>query len=323
MAIVSSTVSPGDRLDHYRVEGLVVEGRAANMFRATDLRTNGTVAIEIPHPEIEADPVLLARFERASEIAQLEHPGLLKVIERREHDSQHVQPYIVAEWFEGDSLRHLLQKGRLSPERATRITAAVCDVLEFLHGHGMVHGDLAPEHVLVGADDTVKLVQFGLASKAGARRLTFTKLSQVVGDSPYVSPEEVAGKKPTAQSDVYSVGIMLYEMLTGTLPFPGGDPSERLVSYFAPPRTIDPSISPELQEVMYRALERAPQNRYPNAREFAYDLRHLDRVAASDRPEMREWEREDSRHARKMIFYVLVVLIPIAILGALIYVARR
>src|SRR5579862_5070002 len=124
------------------------------------------------------------------------------------------------------------------------------DVLEFLHGHGMVHGDLAPEHVLVGADDTVKLVQFGLASKAGARRLTFTKLSQVVGDSPYVSPEEVAGKKPTAQSDVYSVGIMLYEMLAGTLPFSGSDPSERLATYFAPPRTIDPSISPELQEVV-------------------------------------------------------------------------
>lgn len=321
---MNSTIIPGEQLDHYRIESVLTEGRAAITFRATDLRNNQPVAIEILRPEIEADAVLLERFQRPGETdGKLEHPGLLKLIERRGREANHPQPYVVMESFAGESLRQLLTRGKLPQDRAVRIAAAICDVLEYINGHGVVHGDLAPEHVLVDSNDRVKLIQFGVASKAGARRLTFTKLSQLVANSPYVSPEEVAGKRPTAQSDIYSVGVMLYEMVTGTLPFPAADPAERLTGYPIPPREIDPSISPQLQEVIYRALEREPRNRHANAHDFAHDLAHLDQVGAADRPELHLWKKKSASRLPKVLLYAALALIPIVIIVLLLYVGRH
>ncbi len=320
---MNSSIIPGEQLDHYRIDSVLTEGRAAITFRATDLRTNRPVAIEIPHPEIEADLVLLERFQHADEAGpKLEHPGLVKLIEKRGREPNHPQPYLVMESFAGESLRQLLKRGKLPQDRAARIAAAICGVLEYIHGRGVVHGDLAPEHVLVDSNDRVKLIHFGVASKAGARRLTFTKLSQLVANSPYVSPEEVAGKRPTAQSDVYSVGVMLYEMVTGVLPFPAADPTERLTGYPIPPREIDPSISPALQEVIYRALEREPKNRYAKAHDFAHDLAHLNQVGVADRPELRLWKKKNASPLRKVLLYAALVLIPIVIIVLLVYVAR-
>ena len=152
-----------------------------------------------------------------------------------------------------------------------RIAIAICDALEYIHAHGIVHGDIRPENVMVGAGDHIKLIDFGGAVKAGARRLTLTRLSQVIGTSEYVSPEELKGKRGDARSDIYALGVMLYEMLTGKMPFQGTEPYDRLMNYPIPPREIDPAISPQLQEVIYRALEREPQNRYASA----HDLRGI------------------------------------------------
>jgi serine/threonine-protein kinase len=175
----------------------------------------------------------------------------------------------------------------------------------------------------VDAEDHVKLINFGIVSKVGARRLTFTKLSQVIGGSPYASPEELAGLRVDARSDIYSLGVMLYEMVTGTLPFSAADPSERLTNFPVPPRVANPLLAPELQEVIYRALERDPRNRYPSAREFANDLAHLDQVVVSDRPELRGWNKKRKQRFNKFLFYAAVALIPIFVLALLICVARR
>jgi eukaryotic-like serine/threonine-protein kinase len=318
------TIGLGEQLDHYRIEDVVAEGRAATTFRATDLLTNRVVAIVVPRPEIEADPVLSERFQREEVIDKvLEHPGLIKLIEKHGREPGGGQSYMVREWFDGISLREIMSKGKLAPERAIRIAASICDIAEYIHSHGIVLRDLEPEHILVGPEDQVKLIHVGVSSKFGARRLTFTKLSQVVGTSQYISPEELIGKHSDARSDIYSMGVMLYEMLTGRLPFPGPKIDDRLSRYPVPPREIDPKISPQLQEVIYRALERDPRNRYGSAHEFARDLTHLDQVGVADRPELREWKKKESQPWKTFIVYAVLALIPIAIFGLMLYFARR
>ncbi len=319
-----TAVKPGTQLDHYRIEGVVAHGRAATTFRATDLLTNQPVAIEIPRPEIEADPVLLERFQREEELDKsLDHPGLIKLLEKHGNEPGRGHSYLVREWFEGTSLRELLSQGKLPPERAIQIAISICGAAEYVHSHGIILRDLGPEHILVGANDQVKLIHIGVSSKVGARRLTFTKLSQVVGASQYISPEELLGKRADARSDVYSIGAMLYEMLTGKLSFPGPRMDERLTSYPVPPRELDPSISPQLQEVIYRALEREPKNRYAGALDLARDLASLDQVKVADRRELREWRKKPASQSTRILLYVAIALIPIVIFVLMIFFARR
>ena len=130
------------------------------------------------------------------------------------------------EWVEGQLLRRMLsEQGKLPPERALRIAVGICEALEYIHDQGVVHRDLKPENVMVDAEDHIKLIDFGIARLAGARRLTFGKLSQVMGTPDYISPEQVRGKRGDARSDICAVGVMLYEMLTGTTPFAETIPS--------------------------------------------------------------------------------------------------
>ena len=176
---------------------------------------------------------------------------------------------------------------------------------------------------MVDAQDQIKLIHFGVAAKEGDRRLTFTSLSQVVGTSVYISPEELRGKRSDARSDIYSLGVILYQMLTGQIPFPGVEPFDRILNHPVPPREINPAISPQLQEVIYRAIEREPHHRYANAHDFASDLEHLDRVGVADRVELRDWKTERASPLRKALIYTILALIPIMIFGLLLYFARH
>jgi eukaryotic-like serine/threonine-protein kinase len=275
----------GDQLDHYSIDSLVARSGMASIFRGTDLRTGRPVAIKIPHPEMECDPLFFDRFRREEEIGiMLDHPGVMKVFA----DDDRSQVYMVMEWVDGHLLRQILhERGKLPAERAVTIALRISEVLEYIHKHGIVHRDLKPENIMIDDQDRVKLIDFGIAAKSGARRLTFTKLSQVMGTAEYISPEQVKGKRGDARSDLYALGIMLYEMLTGKTPFSGDNPflimNDRLLNNPIPPREIDPSISPALQEIVYRVLERDPKSRYASAHEFAWDLQHQDQVGVADR----------------------------------------
>src|ERR1035438_993598 len=157
-----TSLHPGDQLDHYRIEGLVARSGMASIFRGTDVRDGRQVAIKVPHPEMEGDPVLYDRFQRELQIGQkLDHPGVMKVFTNDDRS----QLYMVMEWVEGRLLRLILNDQRkFTPERAVRIAVGIGEALDYIHSNGVVHRDLKPENIMVNGDDQIKLIDFGIAS---------------------------------------------------------------------------------------------------------------------------------------------------------------
>jgi len=320
------SLRPGDQLDHYRVDSLVARSGMASIFKGTDLRSGAAVALKIPHPEMESDVVFFDRFQREQDIGvKLNHPSVMKVFA----DPKRSQIYMVMEWVDGTLLRTILRDHRkLSAERATRISIGICTALDYIHKNGVVHRDLKPENIMVGPNDEIKLIDFGIAGQQGARRLTFAKLQNVMGTPDYISPEQVKGKRGDGRSDIYAMGVMLYEMLTGEVPFKGPNPfavmNDRLSNYPVPPRELNPEITPVLQEIIYRAIERDPANRYQRVQEMISDLQHQDQVGvASDRLELHEWRVRKTPWHRKVLFYAALALVPIVVFGLLLFVARH
>jgi serine/threonine protein kinase len=322
--IRAAVLHSGDQIDHYLIESVAARSGMASIFRAIDLRSGRPVAIKVPHPEMESDPTFYGRFERETAIgSDLDHPGVMKVF----HDGDRSHLYMVMEWVEGRELRKLLiERGKLPPQRAIAIAIGICSALDYIHSCGVVHRDLKPENIMVDHDDRTKLIDFGIAGRAGARQLTFGSLSQIMGTPHYIAPEQVNGKPGDARSDIYALGVMLYEMLTGQTPFRGPNPfavmNDRLVNHPIPPRELDPEISPQLQEVLYRALRRDPAGRYATASEFANDLKHLDEVEVTDRPELHDWDWRKRPLLKSILFYAGLALIPLVIFALLLQAAH-
>jgi len=320
-----TSLHTGDKLDHYLIDKVAARSGMASIFRATDERTGQPVAIKIPHPEMEADPVFYDRFRREQEIGQkLDHPGVMKVFPNDDHS----QFYMAMEWVDGRLLRQILnEQPKFPADRAVKIALQIASALEYIHSHGVVHRDLKPENIMVDAQDRIKLIDFGIAANVGSRRLTFAKFSQTMGTPDYISPEQVKGKRGDGRSDIYALGVMLYEMLTGKVPFTGPNAfvimNDRLLNNPVPPREIDPTISPQLQEIIYRAIERDPGKRYQSAREFANDLQHPEQVGVADREELSNWRVRRKPAARQVLFYIGLALIPIVIFAILLWVAKH
>ena len=320
-----TSLHTGDKIDNYLIENAVARSGMASIFRATDEQSGKTVAIKVPHPEIEADPVFYDRFQREQEIGEkLDHPCVMKVYPRHDHSAQ---LYMAMEWVDG---RLLVDNwtDHAATQRVMKIALQIAMALEYIHSHGVVHRDLKPENIMVDENDNIKLIDFGIAASVGARRLTFAKFSQTMGTPDYISPEQVKGKRGDARSDIYALGVMLYEMATGKVPFTGPNAfvimNDRLLNNPVPPREIDPNIAPQLQEIIYRAMERDPAKRYQSAREFAHDLQHPEHVGvADDRDELTNWKVRKKPRTRQILFYVVMALIPIVIFGILLWVAKH
>jgi serine/threonine-protein kinase len=314
----------GAQVDSYRIDSPVARSGMASIFRATDLRDNRTVALKIPHPDMEADPILFDRFKREAAIGErLDHPNVMKVY----GDKDRKRIYMVMEWCDGRLLRHIMDEGRIPKERAIRIAEEVLKALEYIHANGVVHRDLKPENIMVDENDQIKLIDFGIAGDTSSRRLTYANFTATLGTPNYISPEQVKGKRGDGRSDIYSVAVILYEMLTGKLPFSGPTPlaamNDRLLNHPLPPSVADPSISPQLQEILYRALERDPKNRYAHAGEFLRDLEHPEQVGVEDRPELRDWQKRKSQVLRKALYYGALAMIPVVILLVMILIAHH
>jgi len=319
-----TTPEIGETLDHNRLDAMVARSGMSTLFRATDLRDGRQVAIKVPHEELEADPVLLERFKREERIGQeLDHPGVVKTYDGEER----CRVYMVIEWVEGRLLRSILNQERKLPvERALKIVLGICDALDYMHKHGVVHRDLKPENIMVDGDDRIKLIDFGIAMKEDARRLTFVNMSATLGTPDYISPEQVKGQRGDQRSDIYALGVMLYEMLTGEPPFAGPNPlavmNERVLHDPTPARKLRPEISPQLQEILNRALEREPRHRYATASEMAWELEHPEQVGVEERERRVSLGGLRLPEARKLMLYAALALAPILLFGLMLLLAR-
>lgn len=322
--MLMTQLQPGEKFEHFRIEALGIRTSMTTIYRATDLRTGQLVAIKIPHPELECDPAFYSRFQRERAIGRkLHYPGVVKTIVDDDLD----QLCIVMEWVDGRFLREILTRERTLPaDRAARIAINVCDALQYIHTQGVVHRDLKPENIMVGEGDSIKLIDFGISVAEGARRLTFSKFSDAMGTPDYISPEQIKRKRGDARSDVYALGVIVYEMLTGHTPFNGPTPfavmNDRLVNDPEPPRAINPDISPEMQEIVFKALERDPDHRYACAREFAADLEHPENVKIIDRSKRPEPAPEGFAFLRRALNYAMLAMIPVVIFMIILLVAR-
>jgi serine/threonine-protein kinase len=322
---LTANLQAGETLDHYRLDAAVARGGMSTLYKATDLRDGRQVAIKIPHAEMEADPILIERFKREAEIGQeLDYPGIIKTYE----PEQRSRSYMVIEWVEGRLLRAILnEQGSLPIDRAVRLTLGICEALDYMHKHGVVHRDLKPENIMVDGEDHIKLIDFGIAMKEDARRLTYAGPSPLLGTPDYISPEQVKGQRGDQRSDIYSLATMLYEMLTGQTPFNGPNPlavmNERVQNDPKPARKLRPEITPQMQEILYRGLERDPRHRYATAHEMAWELQNPDQVGVEEEERRKVLGGLRLPAMRKLLLYGCLALVPLVLFVLMLLLARR
>jgi eukaryotic-like serine/threonine-protein kinase len=259
--------------DRYEVEELLGQGGMARVFRGTDRVLNRSVAVKVLSPQFAGDDQFVARFRReAQAAAALNHPNIVSVYDTGDQGDVH---YIVMEYVEGRTLRDAIrQEGPILPERASEIAQAVARALSSAHEAGLVHRDIKPGNIMLTRDGEVKVMDFGIARTSTGDTLTQT--AAVLGTASYLSPEQAQGVAVDARSDIYSLGCVLYEMLTGRPPFTGDSPVAIAYKHVREdpvhPSNLNPDVPPSLDAVVMKAMAKNPDNRYQTADELRQDL---------------------------------------------------
>jgi serine/threonine-protein kinase len=306
-------LEPGQQLDRYQIVEQLGAGAYAKTYKAIDTTTGETVVLKLADPNLFADPANFNRYRREADVAKrLDHPGVQRAVDS---GAVRTEPYLVLQYVDGEPLRRRLRgKHPLPIDLAIDWGRQLADTLAYLHSHGIVHRDLKPENVLVTPDNRLVVNDFGTARLAGARRLTWKHLSEALGTPDYMSPEQVQGERGDARSDIYTWGVMMYEMLTGRVPF-GGDNSLAVMAghmqgHPKPIRKLRPEVSPALEAVVLHAMRRYPDHRYSSAAEIVQDLDRLDTLdpAAYDlSPERPMGGMAASDSARRLWAWVAII----------------
>ncbi|MGW0160641.1 Stk1 family PASTA domain-containing Ser/Thr kinase [Mycobacterium sp. NPDC003323] len=269
--------------DRYELGEVLGFGGMSEVHRGRDVRLHRDVAIKILRADLSRDPNYYQRFRReARHTASLSHPSIVAVYDTGEAQTPTGKlPFLVMEFVDGDTVGSLIERhGALPPQQAISVIAEVCTALEFSHGRGIVHRDIKPANIMVTRSGAVKVMDFGIARSMNAttgERLTAT--SAVVGTAQYFSPEQARGQRVDARTDVYSLGCVLYEMLTGQAPFTGDTPLSVAYQHVrerpVPPSQRRAGISAELDAVVLTALAKKPEKRYQSAADMQADLRRV------------------------------------------------
>ena len=255
----------------YELEQVVGTGGMSSVYRAHDRQLERTVALKILHERLVGDDEHVSRFRHeARAVAQLSHPNVVTVIDRGADGGRQ---FIVFEYVDGENLRQLLDRtGALPVRRALEIAIAVADGLAYAHERGVVHRDVKPQNVLLSRDGEVKVTDFGIARSLDAESgLTLT--GTVLGTSNYLSPEQASGLRVTQAADIYSLGIVLYELLAGEVPFPGGNQVVVALKHVNEPAPPLRDVPPRVAAAVARALEKDPEQRFGSMAELAGELR--------------------------------------------------
>jgi serine/threonine protein kinase len=259
----------GERLGQYRITDLLGEGSTATVYRARRDTGSGDVAIKVIKPNLIEEGEFFVRFKREAQVAAaLDHPHILKVLD---YGQRGEIVYMVMQWVTGGSLADLMERQQLSLALIGDFIVQIASALDYAHQRGIVHRDLKPHNVLVANPDTLYLCDFGMVKSLGMQ--TLTKAGTVLGTPAYISPEQCMTSKIDARSDIYSLGVVLFEMLTGQLPFFSRMPLGMMSMhcYKQPPlvSAVKPGLPVGIDEIVNKALAKKPAERYATAGEMA------------------------------------------------------
>ena len=277
----------------YDLEELVGAGGMSSVYRARDTALERRVAIKVLHEHYSGDPEYIERFRReARAIARLSHPNIVTVIDRGEHDGRQ---FIVFEHVSGETLKEALaREGPLPVERALALTHQIARALAFAHGVGIVHRDVKPENVLIDADGSAKVTDFGIARSLDVDE-GLTETGTVLGTSDYLAPEQASGEQVDERSDQYALGAVLHELLTGEVPYPGPNSMAVAVRHLRDPvpsvREKRPSVSPRVDGIVARAMAKRPDDRFPSMEAM---MAALEASLAEERKVRRRAAEEDT-----------------------------
>jgi serine/threonine protein phosphatase PrpC len=287
-AIMGNELEVGQTLDgRFLITDIVAKSGMATIYKAKDQKTDGVVALKVPFMQFESDPGFFSRFQREQAIGKaLSHPYILQIVDTEAMKKS--RPYMVMEYLEGQTLAHLMQSMRPMPQPdALKIGSRVCEALHYMHEHDVVHRDLKPDNIMICNDGSIRIMDFGIAKFEGQRRLTFGGFTPTMGTPDYMAPEQVKGKRGDPRTDVYSLGAILYEMVTGSVPFEGANPfiimNSRITGDPVAPRKRNENISPQVEEIILHAMSRNPQDRYPSALAMKAELDDPDKVEVTGR----------------------------------------
>ena len=271
---------PGQTVDHYEILEPLGEGAYGEAYKARDVDTGALVLFKSPDPHLFGDPAVFQRFQRETDVtASLDHPGVQRSLE---FNFTSGDPYLVLDFVEGMNLRVYLRslQGPVPIAQAVTWGTELADALAYLHSKGIVHRDLKPENILVSDDGRLVIIDFGSALQEGARRLTWRNLTEGVGTPDYMSPEQIQGGRGDQRSDIYAWGILMYELLSGHVPYGGDNWMAVMAGHLQrspePIRDSRPDVPPALEAVVLKAMRRHPDNRYATADALRADLARLD-----------------------------------------------
>jgi serine/threonine-protein kinase len=283
--ILSSTtpmaLQIGDQFDRYQIRGYIAQGGMSSIYRAFDLMTGKEVVLKVPDGMTIGDPAQYERFQRELEVMRtLNHPAIQKGLASGRYNNT---PFLVTELVTGESMRELIhRRGPFPPDEAITLIRKIADGVAHCHDNGIIHRDLKPENILINSDGQPIILDFGLALTKGAHRVTYGSFSGAAGTPDYMAPEQVEGHRGDQRTDLYALGIMLYELLRGQAPFSGDSNLAVMAQHVrsAAPR-LDKEVAgvtPQIAAIVARCLRKKPEKRYKDLREFIRDLEHPEAV---------------------------------------------
>jgi len=272
--VTSGELAPGAKLDQFTIVKPIGQGAFSDVYLATD-PSGRQVVLKCPHESIMGDVSTFDRFRREMEISRhLKHPGIQRSLE---FTTDRSQPYLVMEYIDGETLRaYMTREKRLSVDQTVDFGRQLASAMAYAHSQGVFHRDLKPENVLVTSEGRLVVTDFGVALMAGARRLTWRWFSTALGTPDYMSPEQIQGKRGDARTDVYAIGVMLFEMLAARVPWEGDNALSVMSQHLNAPvpalHELNAAVPPPIEGIVRKCLRKVPDERYEDAASLETDL---------------------------------------------------